>query len=341
MRAEMTRQTRLLLIGAGLCISLVPACNRHTAPEPPVPSPPIQLAGPPQPVTDPRTTGTPYPVVPLRPAPPVPPAPTPNSEPSPPPVATTQPRESAPEFQVQAVSEPVSEPKPAAQVTAARPAEDAPLVAALRCFLEKRPQDAVSWIQRYDKANQDLLLALLPLAAHLTERSIDRDKPEDVSQVIEQLQSLTVPLRPRAALAIDQMCFCERIRWFGDYVPLPDNPAFRPGDLVQVYAELRNFISEKHEQFFVTHLASSVEILDYNNNVVWRQDFPEDRNHPDRSRTPRHDYFNNYRFYMPQIPQGEYRLLIKVTDASRLPLRQAIGKCDFRVTTMGPRNGGG
>ena len=53
----------------------------------------------------------------------------------------------------------------------------------------------------------------------------------------------------RAALDIEKICFCREIKTFGVYDPWPEDHAFqagvedRPGELVQVYVELRNFTS--------------------------------------------------------------------------------------------------
>src|SRR5207244_10279800 len=44
-------------------------------------------------------------------------------------------------------------------------AEEPPVLQAFRCLLEKRPDEAVAWLGRYDKRNQDLLLYLLSLLA--------------------------------------------------------------------------------------------------------------------------------------------------------------------------------
>ncbi len=224
--------------------------------------------------------------------------------------------------------------KPMTEVPAARPVAEPPLIVALRCLLDNRPEDALNAIQRYDPTTQDLLKCLLPLAVYLTERNLERQSPQDVSTVVDEIQRLLVPLSARAALTIDQMCFCSQINRFADYEPLPKDHVFRPGDPVQVYVELRNFSSERHGQFYVTHLSSSVEIHDYNDRVVRTLDIPESRIRPDCSRTQRHDYFNNYRFYVPNLPQGEYTLWIKVIDTGHQPVREVKRSLDFRVTTM-------
>jgi hypothetical protein len=332
----MTRRNWLLLLGSGICAALLSACNRHAVQEPaPGPAPATLAQASPVPVA-PQVPRPPLPVaVPSAPAQPADPLVEPVAQ-----ATTPLPRENAP--QPPAPPTPATNPdaappvvvKPTAQVTAARPVEEAPLIVALRCLLDNRPNDALNALQRYDQPTQDLLKCVLPLAVYVTERNIDRQSPQDMSTVVDEIQRLLVPLSTRAALAIDQMCFCSQIDRFGVYMPLPKDPVFHPGDPVQVYVELRNFSSERQDQFYVTHLTSSVEIRDYNKRVVRTLDIPENRIRPDRSRTQRHDYFNNYQFCIPNLPQGEYTLWIKVVDTGHQPPRQAERSLDFRVTTM-------
>ena len=172
--------------------------------------------------------------------------------------------------------------------------------------------------QEFDKANQEVLLCLLPLAVRLSQGPLDSTPPGELTMMVDQADGVAAPLRRRAPLVIEQMCFCRRIDKFGQYEPLPDHHQFRPGELVQVYAELRNFSSEAGKAGFETRLASSVRLtcptIAGGPEVVWRQDF-HDRDRVDRSRSPRRDYFSNYRFCIPEnVPPGNYKLWLKVID---------------------------
>jgi hypothetical protein len=217
------------------------------------------------------------------------------------------------------------------------PAEE-PLVQALRCFLNKQPAEAVELLQHYDKANQEALLALLPLAVRLTEGDLKTVGPQELNATLDQLQTLTQPLARRAALRVDKLCFCREIRRFGVYDPLPDAcPAFqaasdgRRGELIRVYAEVRNFCSKPDSPYYVTELASKVEIFlqGTTDKPIWSYDF---RVQPDRSRTPRHDYFINYEFCVPpNLPPGHYTLWIQVKDVLSQPQRTARRSLDFQV----------
>jgi hypothetical protein len=210
-----------------------------------------------------------------------------------------------------------------------------PLVQALRCFLNKQPAEAVELLRQYDKANQEALLALLPLAVRLTEGDLKTVSPQELNATLDQLQTLTQPLARRAALRIDKLCFCREIQRFGVYDPLPDAcPAFRAGgdgrrgERIRVYAEVRNFASKPDSPYYVTELASKVEIFRQGTkDKSWSWDSSVQ---PDRSRTPRHDYFINYEFCVPNnLPPGHYTLWIQVED--KLSPRSARRSLDFQV----------
>jgi hypothetical protein len=221
-----------------------------------------------------------------------------------------------------------------------------PLLAALRGLLEKRPDEAIDRLRRYDPLNQDMLLGLLALSVRLTQGSLDRASPQDVLNVLEQLNSLTVMLRPRAALAVERACFCRDITKFGDYIPLPEDHQFqagrdgRCGERVLVYIELQNFASCPQGPFHETRLDARLEVRDRSGRRVWLQDFPAER--PDRSYTLRHDYFIALRFLVPaDVPPGTYVLGIEVKDVTdrldrrALEHRVARRSLPFRVVAPG------
>jgi hypothetical protein len=226
---------------------------------------------------------------------------------------------------------------------------DPPLVAALRALMEKRPAEALDLLKGYDKASQELLLCLLPLAARLTEGGLQQPNPGEMAAVLEQLRALERPLAERAALGIDKMCLCRKIDSYGVYQKVPDDWAYatgvgdQPGELVQVYVELRNFASKQQGNSYETCLASSLEIRDYRGTLVWRRDFQAQ---PDHSHSPRHDYFINYRFAVPpHVPPGSYVLWIQVKDLTGQPgkdapaYRTARRSLDFRVHGTGTGRG--
>lgn len=227
---------------------------------------------------------------------------------------------------------------------AERPAEEPPLLRALRCYLDRHPDEAIACLKPCDKLSQELLLCVLPVAARLGEGNIERAGPEEVAVLADQLSGVEDRLRPRAALAIDRMCFCRRIETFGVYEPLPDEPAFRPGEWALVYVELRNFTCERHDAppaaAYATRLVSSAEIRDRAGHKVW----PEGpgrlvfrRKGPEESRSPWHDYFDNCSLRVPELSAGPYTLWIEVQD---VPTGRSVRRSlDFRVDAVGQGRG--
>jgi hypothetical protein len=226
-----------------------------------------------------------------------------------------------------------AEPAPA---VAAKPGDEPPLLAALRCCLDKRPADAVGRLAGYEKTNQELLLCVLSLAARLTE---GRLQPQDIAVLLEELNSMMVALRSQATLTIEKLCFCRRILTFGIYDPWPADHCFRPGQYVYIYAEVRNFATRKvdygpAQTRHVVELASSAEIEDYAGHKVWPEEIVFHRQKPDESRTPRLDYFDNYHFVVPDLPPGAYKLWIQIEDLGTRPPRRARRSLDFYVTNL-------
>lgn len=240
----------------------------------------------------------------------------------------------APPTRVQYTMEPGSEVAVAHEQEAVPDARaaDEPLVAALRCFMKNRPVDAIGLLKDYPKTNQDLLLCLLPLVARLTEGGSPAEI-KGTAALVEQLDSLLSPYRAKAPLTIDKMCFCRRIEDFGEYEPLPEGHLFRPEEEVRVYVEVRNFTCEKREIIpgqtrYETRLACSAEIRNYTGDKVLYLNFHRDK--PDLRRSERHDYFDNYRFLVPDLPPGPYVLKIEVED---VPTQRKKWKTlDFQVT---------
>jgi hypothetical protein len=225
----------------------------------------------------------------------------------------------------------------AEETAPARTVEETPLLSALRSLMAKKPEQAVADLRTYEQANQELLLRLLPLAVRCTEGNLQEASAKELATCEAELDGMTASLRSRSPLVIGNMCFCRRIVAYGVYEPLPADYRFRPGDLVEVYAELRNFASRKRqnakgETSYVIELASSFEIRDFAGNTVHREVFH--RRKPDESRAERHDYFDNYQFYVPAIPPGAYTLVIRVEDLGTRPSRKASRSLDFAVTNL-------
>lgn len=228
------------------------------------------------------------------------------------------------------------------QVSKSIPEKSDPLQGALQCILENRPHEALNHLKSYDAMTQDFFQRLLPALAQVAQKPLEKMNPEEIAVIQEQLDILVHTLLPRAELVIHKMCFCESVKAFGVYRPLPEGHVFqagcphRPGDLVQVYVELRNICSECHEKYHETRLSSYVEVRDPRDPkgpALWKHRF-DDSKQPLRSLARLHDYYNNYTFFVPHIPPGSYVLTIQVTDQTRQgEPRVARKSIEFKVAS--------
>jgi hypothetical protein len=229
--------------------------------------------------------------------------------------------------------EPVKgEARSAPVVTTPTPAaEDPPLAMAVRCLLDKKPAEAVKWLERCDtrKTSQDLLLTLLSLAARIAEGDLNQMKPQEASAAVAQLERVTGTLRPLAEFAIEKMCFCYHIAGFGVYYAWPEDHVFKPGEQVQVYVEFRNFAPRQRKQLYGIELKSSLEIREPDGSLNRYID-PGDGHKPYLSLSPRQNFFVNYQFVVPaDLPPNLYTLSIRVVD--RPTGRTASKSMEFRV----------
>jgi hypothetical protein len=263
-------------------------------------------------------------------------------------VGTNEPKQTAvppaapaPQIEIRTETPPA---EPQVSPSRREPGTREPLVEALQCVLDNRHNEALQLLRKYDQPTQEVFLCLLPILGRMTQKSIDQMSPSEVAVLGELLHSLSVTLRPHSQLVIDKASFCEWITSFGLYKPVPEGHAFlgstphRPGELVQLYVELRNFASEFKNGSYATRLSSSVEIRDQKGDQVWLFRF-DDGKQPIRSRTLLHDYFNNYCFYVPNnLPAGTYQLIIQVSDETRAgEPRTASKTLEFRVTSVSAR----
>jgi len=213
-----------------------------------------------------------------------------------------------------------------------------PLHSALGCFREDRPVQARKHLESFPPAQREALQVLLPLVARLGDSDA---KPQSLSDLVEMLERLAQSLRSRSGLSLEKLCYVRSVEGFGVYEPLPSGHTFqpgsagRPGDLVQLYAELKNFQSESRGSDFETALACTLVVRDAKNGIVWEQGRPVQI---ERCRSPRQDCHLRCNFYVPPgLPVGDYTLWLVVKDvtgASREEVstqRTAKRSLDFRV----------
>lgn len=226
----------------------------------------------------------------------------------------------------------VGEAPPTSEGSIPRKGDEPPLLTAMRCFLNKHPTEALRWLKRYDEPNQDLLLRMMPLMARLAIRDMTRDDAEKAVQIMEELNNLTgIPVN--GDLVISKLCLCKHIKTFGDYEPFPEDHAFQPHDLLWIYAEVRNFTSDRRdlgngEIVYETRLKTIARITNSAGTHEWPLSFDR-RYGPDRSRTLRHDYWDNLSFNVPDLPPGAYTLWLKVVDEPTSRVKER--SIDFQV----------
>lgn len=226
---------------------------------------------------------------------------------------------------------------PTAQLTETPTLQREPAVEAFHSILEGRNDEALNHLKKYDEATQELFLRLLPPLALLTRKSIGEFNTSEVAALHDGMARIVDIIRPRTELVIARACFCERVNSFGNYRALPDGHQFlpsapnRPGERAQLYVAVKNFNNELRKDFYETRLSSAVEIHDSKGEKIWYYRF-EDRDKPIRTTEPLHDCFNNYSFFVPNLPAGNYTLTICIADETLPDRRRETRKAlDFRV----------
>ena len=220
----------------------------------------------------------------------------------------------------------------------AKQALEPPLLSALRCFMDKRPAQAIDYLRGYDKSSQDLLLCMLPLMARLTEGGMQRVDAQEATALVTQLRRMDDVVAPQANLVIGKMCFVRLIQKFGVYQAWGEDHLFRPNERMLIYAEVQNFSNLRVEQSgsYEVRLSINLEIRDYQNKVVEITSFLR----MDQSHCPRRDYYNWYGLNVPECPPGMYALKLTVKDVPTG--RTATRSLDFQVgpPSTGPAHGG-
>src|SRR5207253_2068786 len=130
--------------------------------------------------------------------------------------------------------------------------------------------EAVMWLDHYDERTQELLLCLLPLVARLSEGSLKKPDPHETAATLTQLNGVAAKLRPRAALIIDKLCFCNTIDQFGVYAAREENDPYAPGDPAVLYVELQNFSNVPMRGKYAVLVDSTIEIRTEDGNVFRR-----------------------------------------------------------------------
>lgn len=232
----------------------------------------------------------------------------------------------------------VPPPNPVAQVPPLAPPPpppDPPLIAAVRAYLDHRPEAAAEHLKDLDGPNRELLLQLIPPLVKASQVDLKKATPHEYGVLAGQLDAPAATLARKAPLFVEKVCFCRWVKNFGRYDPLPERHAIPAGSLAELYVEVRNVPSEPTESGdgYVTRLACSLQVRDGTGAVVPildanRKPVPSmQESKQDFTRSPIRDYFLLFRFAVPVKP-GTYAATIEVRDVATgrvvtrsLPLR--------------------
>lgn len=216
-----------------------------------------------------------------------------------------------------------------------------PLALVLHHMLVGEHNKAIQILKTYDDATQEFVLRVMPPLTLFAKKSIDKMSAQEWSVLKDHIEGLRELLRDRCELLVTKMVYCKRVNGFADFESLPENHAFlaktssRPGDLVQLYIELKNFASKQtKEGDYLTKLACSLELKDMHGEKVWSHTFDKNETTHRRSACV-NDYHGNFSFYAPALPAGTYQLTIQVVDQT-IPDHQRVARKSqvFRVTPV-------
>lgn len=225
-----------------------------------------------------------------------------------------------------------SEPPSAAPVVV-----DPPLVAAVRAYLDNRPDLALEHLRALDKPNQELMLQLIPAFVQASRMNLAQPSSVDVGLLVAQLESPNSPLAAlasKAPLFVDKAVFCRDIRGFGRYSPFQEQTTLKAGQIVFLYVELRNTPSVRTAtpsdgEVFETSLDCTLQIQDASGGVVGLYDQKTAKMVPilhdpkrDITRSPLRDYFIAFQFPVPVKP-GEYAVTVGVHHS---PTHRAVSR---------------
>jgi hypothetical protein len=197
-----------------------------------------------------------------------------------------------------------------------------PLLKAVRAYSEGRPDLAIEFLSAFDKPNQDLVLAILPVVDRGSRLDMKSD-PTATAILADQLRSAAARIESRAALRLDTVALCKTVRGFGRYDPWPKGQPYRPNDLAQLYIEVRNLISQPtvgpYGETYLTLARETVEIRDADGKLI--DQLTSEGHHvsvvqADKklfTRTPIHEFHILYQFQVPSAP-GVYTISINIQD---------------------------
>ena len=204
------------------------------------------------------------------------------------------------------------------------PPVDPPLVAALRAYLNEKPDAAAEALKPFDAANRDLLTQLLPASVRIARTNFAKESPSEIGALATQLETPLQMLSPRVPLSLTKTLFCTEIKGFGRYRAVPEGSPLRAGELIHVYAELRNVPclpvdAGTPQERYVTDLRTSLRVRDAAGTAVpllqANGEYGPVRNERRREETesPIRDHHLFFLFTLPRKP-GAYTVHVEIID---------------------------
>lgn len=127
-------------------------------------------------------------------------------------------------------------------------------------------------------------------------------------------------------LEVNNVAFCTEVQSYGQVVKRPAN-ALVANEEVILYCEFNNFAALKVRDGYETEFEARYEIVDLQNNRIYEEKLPTDRQ---TSANRRRDYFIAYQMYLPKdIAPGHYRLKLNVKDVKAGKFGQ--GLVEFQI----------
>ena len=146
------------------------------------------------------------------------------------------------------------------------------------------------------------------------------------SLVAKHQQEATQHLLSLSDLEINNVTFCTEVQSYGQVVKRPAN-ALTANEEVILYCEFNNFAALKVHDGYETEFEARYEIVDLQNNRIYEEKLPTDRQ---TSANRRRDYFIAYQMYLPKdIAPGHYRLKLNVKDVKAGKFGQ--GLVEFQI----------
>ena len=215
---------------------------------------------------------------------------------------------------------------------------DPPLVAALRAFLDERPEDAVGHLRGMKSSNEELMLQLIPTIVHASRIDMETSSAGQMGMLAEELERAMRAVAARSPMVIKKAVFCRWVEGYGRYGPFPDDQLFQAGSPVELYAEIGNIPSvpiskENGSTKYVTHLEWTLQLRDATGNVVETQDqnrrpvLKLRQSRREETQSQIRDYFMKFVFIVPSEP-GSYTVTFEVTDQAHRSVSKTMG---FRV----------